>query len=255
MSDNQPDLALKEIDEEMRRERLNQFWGRYGKYVIGTALGIILVVGAREAWTSYRVSVEIENANRFESASEAAFEAGSDAISVWNEAAEDLSEGYAVLARFRLAAASLTARNFDEAIGAYDAIATDKSVSESYRDLARLLAAMTVVDAREDYADARSRLSVVAVKGRTWFYSATEQLALLDLLQGDKAAARSRFATLTNDPETPTSMRSRAGAYEAMLRDPIPAQPTGAPADAKTPADAGDAPDGEPAATQPEDGR
>ena len=246
MSDHQSDMALQEVDEEVRRERMRSLWSRYGKLIIGGAVGIVLVVAGREFWTDYTIKQELANAAAFDEAFEAAVADSATAAAAWDAAVPKMDGGYKALARFQLAASYLRARNFDLAIETYDAIAADGSISDSYQDLARLLAAMTVVDSLEDLDAARSRLSVVAVEGRTWYHSATEQLALIDLLEGETVAAREKFARLAFDASTPSSLSARASRYEAMLREPITGQTTeAATLDAPIPAQDEVAPEAE----------
>lgn len=231
MADNQSELALQEVDEDLRRERMQAAWKQYGKYVIGAAVGIVLVVAGREGYVAYTTSVELENAERFAGAQELAGEPGANAVDIWRGAAADLSEGYAALARFQSAAASLKKEDYASAITAYDAIAADGSVTESYQDLARLLAAMSLMTSGGDRAEVRSRLLVIAVEGRTWYYSAVEQLALLDLVEGNKQQAYAAFNRLSLDPSAPQGLQQRAGEYETMLREPLP--PIAGPASAE----------------------
>lgn len=237
MSDNQSDIAFQEVDDDLRQQQLQDLWKRFGKYVIGTAVGIVLAVAGNELYSSYVASVKAENAAKFADTIEAAETAGADAATLWDQVAPNLSEGYAVLAYFRSAAEHLKAGNADAAIQSYDAIAAKSGVSDSYQDLARLLAAMTVLDARADLVDARSRLSVIAAEGRTWAYSAQEYLAMIDLMDGDRASALAGFTKLVSDPSTPEGIRARAEELRGMLEAPIvTGLPSPADAEAALPA-------------------
>ena len=47
-----------EIDEELKRDRAQVLWAKYGKYVLSAAAAIVLVVGASQgynAWTKQQV--------------------------------------------------------------------------------------------------------------------------------------------------------------------------------------------------------
>lgn len=234
MSDNQSDLAYQEVDDELRKERLHSFWSRYGKLVVSTAVGIVLVVAGREGYNAYTKSVELENAAQFETAVKKAEDLLNNPVDVWGEAAKNMTDGYATLARFRLAAVHLTEKKYADAITVYDEISKDSSVTESYQDLAQLLAAMSLMNDIEQRSDVRSRLEKLTGEGRTWAYSAREQLAMLDLLEGDREAAHKAFTELSTEADAPQSIQARARELSNTLRTPIAPAVTVAPVEAET---------------------
>ena len=44
------DSLFREVDEEVRQEQFKKLWARYGKFVIGLAILVILVVAGVEGW-------------------------------------------------------------------------------------------------------------------------------------------------------------------------------------------------------------
>lgn len=217
MSDLNSDLLTQEVDDEIRRERMKQLWSAYGKYLIGLAVGVVLLVGGREAYTAYVVSREEASSKAFEAALEASKAEGADAAAVWNEAIPSLGGGYAVVGRMRLAAEAAKSGDVAGAIAAYDQVAANSAADKSLRSLAQLLAGMLVTREGADYTDARSRLSLVAIKGEPWYHSALEQLAIVDLESGDKESALSGFTQLVQDEATPQTIRTRAEDMRAAL--------------------------------------
>ncbi|WP_262695258.1 tetratricopeptide repeat protein [Kordiimonas aquimaris] len=225
MSDLNSDLLTQEVDDEVRSERMKQLWSAYGKYLIGLAVGIVIIVGGREAYTAYVQSKEEASSTAFEAARDASSIDGIDAAQAWTDALPDLEGGYKTIGRMRIAAAAAKDGNITEAVAAYDAIAADASADESLRSLAQLFAGMLITREGTDYEDARSRLSVVAIKGEPWYYSALEQLALVDLETGDQEAALSGFKQLTDDPETPQAIRARAQELRSALEKALGVDP------------------------------
>lgn len=217
MSDTNPDLIAQEVDDEVRRERMNQLWSAYGKYLIGLAVGIVLLVGGREGYTSYVQSQEEASSAAFEAASLASTENSADAVEIWQNALPELKKGYATLGRMRLAAAAAANGDVSTAIASYDAIAGDNGADESLRSMAQLFAGMLISREGTDLDDARARLSVVAIKGEPWYFSGLEQLALVDLKKGDKEAALAGFTQLVDDLETPQAISVRATQLKAAL--------------------------------------
>ena len=54
VADNTADPLLKEIDEELRHERFAKLWQRFGNWVIGVALAVVVVVAGHQGWKSYQ---------------------------------------------------------------------------------------------------------------------------------------------------------------------------------------------------------
>ena len=52
MADEQ-DVLLREIDEELKQERLHKLWDRYGNYAISGALALVIGVAGIKGWQSY----------------------------------------------------------------------------------------------------------------------------------------------------------------------------------------------------------
>ncbi len=217
MSDLQSDLVTQEVDEEVRRERMRQLWSAYGRYLIGLAVGIVILVGGREAYTAYVESGEEANSTAFEVAAEQAADDTANAAQIWREAANSLDGGYNALAQLRLAASADANGDTATAIAAYDAVAENADTDESLKGLAQLFAGMLIARDGNDLASARARLSVVAIQGNPWYFSALEQLALVDIKLGDKEAALQGFTQLAESLQTPQSIRTRAGQLKAAL--------------------------------------
>lgn len=217
MSDLQSDLVTQEVDEEVRRERMRQLWNAYGRYLIGLAVGIVILVGGREAYTAYVKSSEEASSAAFEAAAEKAVNDTANAAQIWQEAAGSLEGGYGALAQLRLAASADANGDTAAALAAYDAVAADPNTDESLKGLAQLFAGMLMSRDGDDLAGARARLSVVAIQGNPWYYSALEQLALVDIKLGDKEAALQGFTQLSDGLQTPQSIRARAGQLKAAL--------------------------------------
>lgn len=240
MSDINSDLIAQEVDDEVRRERMNQLWNAYGKYLIGLAIGIVLLVGGREGYTSYVQSQEEASSTAFEAANLASVADSANAVQIWQNALPDLKDGYATLGRMRLAAAASANGDVATAISSYDAIAEDDSADDSLRSMAQLFAGMLVSREGVELDDARARLSVVAIKGEPWYFSGLEQLALVDLKKGDIEAALAGFTLLVNDLETPPGISTRATQLKAALEkqlgiDPLSGLKDGTESEAPSP--------------------
>ena len=98
----------------------------------------------------------------------------------------------------------------------YDDIAADRSVGAPEQDLARVRAAGLLLET-SPYPNMLQRLEPATAPGSTFRHTARELLALSAWRANDTAAARQWLDVITNDGETPPSLRSRAEALQALL--------------------------------------
>ncbi|MBN8980950.1 MAG: tetratricopeptide repeat protein [Rhizobiales bacterium] len=205
-----------EVDEELRREQVSKIWARYRFLIIGVALVIIAGVGG---WRGYQY-LEAKKAAEAGSAFQAAAALSDDnksaeAEAAFNKLAIDGSAGYRSLARLR-AAGEAAKRDPKEAVKLYDAIAADGSVAAPEQDLARIRAAGLSMETAP-YDAMRQRLETATGPDRAYRHTARELLALSAWRANDAVAARQWLDMIGNDPLTPSSMRSRAEALQALL--------------------------------------
>lgn len=207
---------FQEVDEEVRRERLEKLWQRYGNLIIA---GCILVVAAVGAWRGYEWWQEkkaAESGAAFESAVVLA-EAGKhqEAEAAFAKLAAGGSVGYRPLARLR-EAAELAQTDKAAAVKAYDEIAADKSAGQVIDDLAALRAGFLLVDTAP-YSEIRSRLEPLSGADKTFRHTARELLALSAWKSGDMTAARQWTDMIMTDPQTPQGTRSRAEVLSELI--------------------------------------
>ncbi|MDI1346426.1 MAG: tetratricopeptide repeat protein [Pseudolabrys sp.] len=205
-----------EVDDEVRRERLQQLWDKYSLYIIAVAVLIVAGIGGwrgYEYWVAQKAAVA---GAAFESAitlSEQGKHA--EAQAAFAKVATEAPQGYAVLARFR-AAAELAQVKTEDAVKAYDALAADNSLGSNWQDLAALRAGLLLVDSAP-FADLRTRLEPLTEPTRVYRHSARELLALSAWRAGDAAAARRYVNQIASDAETPPGARTRIEALSALL--------------------------------------
>jgi len=211
---DQNESIFREIDEEVRRDQLTRLWKRYGVYAVGTLL--VLVVGAvgYQLWRDYRDSQLAEASAAYEElVAQAADMAPVEAAEHFGEAAGQLGGGYGLLARLRQAGALTDAGNLARAGALYQSVA-EQADDPRLAAYARYLAASAKLETDEPDA-AIALLGPLADPSQPLYYSALELLAAAHLRAGDEEAARSQFAAITEDPEAPQALKSRA---EEMLR-------------------------------------
>jgi len=208
---------IREVDEELRRERLANIWKNYGGYI---ALGAFLIVAATGGWRGYEyyAGKQAEAASeRYVAAQKLAADAAKtdEAITAFNAIAANAPSSYKLLSRFS-AAAELGQKDAKQGAAAFDAIANDTSVELLMRELASIRGAALVVDTA-DVAEMQKRLAPALTDTSAFRHSANELLALANLRAGNQAEAQKLFLLLAFDPETPPGMRNRAQRLQAAL--------------------------------------
>jgi hypothetical protein len=205
-----------EVDEEVRRERLQKLWDRYSIYIIGLAVLIVAAIGAWRGYEYWQAKQAAAAGAAFESAlslSEQGKHAEADAA--FAKIAADAPPGYRTLARMR-AAAELALTKAADAVKAYDELAADASLGSTLQDLAAVRAGMLMVDSAP-LADMRRRLDSVAEPGHAFRHNARELLALSAWRNHDFTAARRYLDMITNDAESPPGTRARADVLAALI--------------------------------------
>ncbi|HXB76070.1 MAG TPA: tetratricopeptide repeat protein [Bradyrhizobium sp.] len=205
-----------EVDEEVRRERLKKLWDQYSIYIIAAALLIIAAVGG---WRGYQY-LEAKKAAEAGAAFDAAVDLSeqnkrAEAELAFSKLATSAPWGYRMLAKLR-AAAEVATRDPQAGARMYDDIAGDRSMGAEQQDLARIRAAGLLLDTAS-YPSMRQRLEPATKADATFRHTARELLALSAWRANDTAAARQWLDLIAGDAETPSAMRSRAEALQALL--------------------------------------
>jgi hypothetical protein len=201
---------FREVDEDLRQERYAKLWSRFGKYVVGAVVLVVVVAAIVIAWQNVTEGRRQAEGESFAEALELAREGATEqAATAFNRLAENSGSGYRALARLQAAAALVKAGNTDEAIAVYDRLATDRAVDRILRDLGALLAALHRFDAA-DSAEMLQRLGPLVLDSNAWRYSAREMQALVMHRSGDVAQARTLLEALVDDADAPSGIRSRA---------------------------------------------
>ena len=199
---------FQEVDEAVRREKLEKLWKRYGNFVIAAVVVVLLAVGGWRGYQWWDAKQAAQAGAAFDAAAELADQGKTeDAEAAFARLAGQGTAGYRVLARLR-EAAIVGQRDPKAGVAAYDAIANDASVGPVFRQLAGVRAAILLVDGAP-LSEITRRLEPLAQPDSTFRHTAREVLALAAWKAGDTPAAKKWFDTIAGDVDTPQSMRGR----------------------------------------------
>lgn len=208
-----------EVDEDIRRERLKKLWDRFGPYVLGLALLLVVGIGGWRAYEYWQTQKAQEASVQFEAAVALA-DAGkqAEAEAAFAKLAENAgTAGYRTMARLRQAAA-LTQSDPKAAVAIFDAVAADSGAGRSFQDLAALRAGIILVDTAT-LDDMKQRLEPLTGPQRAFRHSARELLALSAWRTGNMADAKRWSDLIINDAESPIGMRQRMESLLALTSE------------------------------------
>jgi hypothetical protein len=208
---------FREIEEELRRDSVAQLWKKYGIYVIGLAVLIVVATAAVVGWRAYQDKQRETQGAQYASALDLARQGkDADAAAAFAALAQKADAGRAVLARFEEAASKVNTGDAAGAITVYDQLASDNSVGSGFRDVATLLSARYTLD-KGDPQTAIAKLQPLMTPTSVWRGLAQELTALAELKSGDKSKAQKDFDTLGKDTTAPQGVRQRAAAMAEAL--------------------------------------
>lgn len=219
------DEFIREVDEAVRQDRWMALWNAYGTYVVGAALAVVLGTTAGVGWREWQERSRLAQAERYVQAVRLLEEdRPAEAADAFAAIAEDSSDGYAVLARLRLAEARAAAGDEEAGLATLEALSRDDDAGRLYRQLSEL---MILQKELPELGPARTleRLEPLTRDDSPWRYSALELKALAELESGEASTARATLNELVRDPAVPAGIGRRAAEMLQALGGPIEEDP------------------------------
>ncbi len=225
------DTFIREVNEEIRQERMRSIWRRYGVVIIALVAAIILGTIAYVVWDRIAAERAAADGDRL-IAAQALIEKGdfAGAEAALAELADSGTAGYPSLARMQLAGTRQQAGDLAGAVESYDAVAADGSAPRALRDIAAIRAGYILVDTGTP-DDVRRRVELLSGEDEPMRHPALEAIGLSLWKAGQVEEAAPFFDQLADDFATPPALAERA----RMMQELIEAR-TGAAAPAGDPA-------------------
>jgi len=223
------DGFIREVDEELQRDRMAQLWKRYGALAIGVVLVVVAATAGKVGWDAWQAR-QMEQQGAAFAAAEAALERNDLAAAADQFASLAATQrgDAGALARLREARARIAAGDSEAGLALLDTLAGDTRIDAVLRDYA----AVTAAQRRLGHADPvtlRAELRARMADDAPFRHSAREIAALAALEAGDEPGAIETLQQLQADIATPDAMRRRAGELLATLGvtndQPVPAMP------------------------------
>ena len=204
-----------EVEEEVRQERLQKWWKKYGDFVIAGVSAVVIGVAGYKLWQHYEQQQQLKAASQFQSA-QMMSQAGQDdlAAQAYAEVAKHAPSGYALVAELSQADELLSSGRTNDAVALYMKLAdTDKA---GLGQVARMRAAWAQADTLS--TDALKTLLAPLNDGKSqWRFMAGELLAYRAMRDGKAAESLAAYKTLAADKDAPASLRQRADAMVTLI--------------------------------------
>jgi hypothetical protein len=206
---------FREVDEEVRIERLKKLWDRYGLFIVALAVLMVAAVGGWRGYQWYEAKKAAEFGAAYDSALQLSLDGKhAEAAAGFARLAEQGTAAYRSLARLR-EGEELAATDAKAAVAEFDAIVADGRVPQLLRDVAAIRAGFVLVD-QASFAEVSRRIEPLAAAGAPLRHTARELLALSAFRNGDRAAARRWAEAALADPAVPANLRTRLDVLMAL---------------------------------------
>lgn len=208
---------LREVDEELRRDQLEKFGRRWGKWLAIALVAALLVFAGVLYWLHARDEKAGREGEQL-SALLNDLDRGNDAKAPATLAAlaQSSQPGYRSAAILLKADLALSHNDVAAAAKGYQSVIDDDALPKPYRDaaLVRLVAAEFDTMPPDQVI---ARLKPLAAPGNPWFGSAGEMSAVAYLKLGKPNQAGPIFAAVARDKLVPDSIRNRAAQIASGL--------------------------------------
>ena len=212
-----------EVDADLRRDRWQALWDRYGLLVIAAAVGIVLLVAIVVGYRAFQQSQNEAASLRYEGLIQQIEEEDSATkFELLNTFAQEENNGYGALAAFGAARAASENGDFTAALAGFDALAARGDLARPMRDYARLQAAIVLVNQKANADDIAARLARLFDDDNALRPIARDILALAYFTKDAPLKARELYAEQLADPDATPFSKQRAqimlSEVEAKLR-------------------------------------
>lgn len=212
------DSFIREVNEEIRQDQAKAIWDRFGPALLALAVLVVLATAAYVAYDYWVENRANKSGDDFAAALVLANDGKHDEALAALKALEEGGYGsYPLLARLRSGTVLAEKDDPAAAVAAFDSVANDTAAPSAIRDMARLRAALILVDSGS-YADVASRADPLNAEDNTLRHAAREALGLAAWKEGRLADALALLEQVSADESAPRNTRERATLLAELIR-------------------------------------
>ena len=154
--------VVREVDEELRREQYEKLWKENRTYILTAAALVVAVVAGYKGWQGYQARQAATAGAQFDAAAGLLRDGKKDeAMKAYEAIATNGTGAYSGLAGLRLAALAGEAGKTDDALARYEALSSSTALDATLRGFAQIQAAQLRLD-KADLAEMQTRLGSLA---------------------------------------------------------------------------------------------
>ncbi|MDY6407701.1 MAG: tetratricopeptide repeat protein [Pseudomonadota bacterium] len=206
MAELQQRIFEREVDEELRQERLANFWKKYKFVIIGGVICIILSTIAHEWYGSWQQKIRQAESDQLEEALIASVKGNeAEALTQLKHLGKVGKTGYRYIAQLEEIGLLFKQGNREQALSMLEAFSHDEKAPRSLRDVAVISYVGHQLD-NGDVAQLKKMITPLTQGSSTAFYGqAIELLVRLHLRSGDKTTAKALInEAIASDKTSPT---------------------------------------------------
>jgi hypothetical protein len=204
------DTFVREVDENLRRDRVRDFFKDNGSYLVGLVILFLAASGGVIWFQQHREKTAEAHVEQLATIYK---DVGTGNTSKVPQQLDDLSQSSSKAVRatalFTRGAFALQQNDQKLAIATFKKIADDSSLPDSYRNAALIRQTALEFDQLQPQ-QVIARMQPLAKAGNPWFGSAGELTALAMIKQGRSKEAGELFAAIAKDKSVPQSLRDRS---------------------------------------------
>jgi hypothetical protein len=206
---NESDSFVREVDESLRQDRMLGLAKRWGPWLIGGFVVVLIAVAAWIGWKDYSLNRSRAHAEEYAAAQQLAGEGNLDQAKAEFERLTGEGPGvYRVMARLEHAAVLEAQGDLEAALAEFDR-AAEEADDPIMRDTARLRAAYIVAET-QDFDALQTRLEPLTESDSRLSFLARELLGIEAWEAGNLDLARETLQNLTLAFDAPEAVQQRA---------------------------------------------
>lgn len=238
---------FREVEEDVRRERLEKFWKRYGAWLIAAGILLLAGVGGWQLYKHQQKAARMRDSEAFAAAQR--ISDPKNAATAFGDLAKSGTGGYGPVAKMAQAGALFASGQLKSAMDIY------KEVGKRDDQIGRaaLLRAAWIIASTAPRKELEDLLAPLNKDGDAWQPLAREVLAFSDFRAAKIRQAADGYRALVENERSPQALRARARAMMDFLDNgaggdvgTVPASPPPAALPATAPAAATPAPAAKP---------
>ena len=204
------DTFVREVDENLRRDQLRDFFKAYGNWLIAGVILFLAASGGLIWWRQHQVEHSQAQVEEFAGVFKDIGSGNTAQVpQKLDRLSDDGTKAVRASAIFARAALALQQGDTKTAIASYKSAAADSGLPQPYRDAALIRQTALEFDQLQPQ-ELIARLQPLAKPGEPWFGSAGEMTALALAKQGKRQEAGQLLSAIAKDTSVPPSVRDRA---------------------------------------------